>query len=192
MRVYLYSVFNVGRKLLPAVMLPAVLAGCGGGDPEECGLPGYCTNPPATIRISYPNSEAIQDLKGAVYRRNGSIVVTDSEGNAVADGTRVKLIVIDSIKAYGTIDAGDSISGLTITDAAPLLGDFITPTPAGLDTAYADRGGVKFIAETDHVLMFNTFAADRSRQVGPRSASNPTSNTVSVTSPYSVDYPNTP
>jgi len=195
MRVYLYSVFNVGRKLLPAVMLPAVLAGCGGGDPEECGLPGYCTNPPATIRISYPTSNAITDLGGGVYSWRGSVVVTDSEGNAVADGTKIKLIVIDSIKAYGTIDdvAGDTISGTTITDSGSLLGDFATPTLGGLNTAYVDRAStIKTIDESDHIFLFTTFELDRSRVVGTISASNPTISTLSAAKPYSVAYPNVP
>jgi len=188
MRFYLHKVFTSGWISLTTLLFSATLAGCGGGDPVEGGLPGVRGNPPATIRISYPVSDAILDLKGGYYRRYGSVIVTDREGNAVADGTLIRLIVVDSIKAYGTIDPGDSINGTTITDIAPLLGDFTTPTT--LDTAYVDRAAsIHEINETDHVFLFNSYSLDRARQVGATSASNPTNTTLSTEVPYTTVYP---
>ena len=190
MRLSMYKVFKPKWKFLAAVLLSAGLTGCGGGDEVEGGPPGGSSNPPSTIRISYPVSDAIQDLKGGYYRRYGSVIVTDREGNAVADGTRIRLIVIDSVKAYGTIDPGDSISGARITDAAPLLGDFTTPT--FLDTAYVDRAAtIHSINDTDHIFTFTSYSADRVRAVGATSASNPTNTTLDASAAYSVDYPNT-
>lgn len=190
MGLYLYKIANVYGKYLLALTLVAALAGCGGGDEVKGGPPGVSSNPPAAVRITYPVSNAIQDLGGGVYRRRGSVVVTDSEGNAVADGTRVKLNVIDSVKAYGTITGGATISGATITDTAPLLGDFFTAT--FFDTASVDRGFTqRFIEENDLVLFFNAFDTDRVRIVGPVSASNPTNTTLTMTQGFSTNYPNT-
>ena len=53
-----------------------------------------------------------------------------------------------------------------------------------------ERGGTKFIDDTDHVFMFNVFAADSARQVAAKTAANPTNTTLDVTAPYSVVYPN--
>ena len=195
---YLKTIHNTTRYVLVAGLLVG-LVGCGGGDEVEGGTPGTggiggeignsTSNPPLTIAITYPYTNALQDLGGGIYRMKGSVVVTDSEGNAVADGTRVNLFLIDSIIAKGTITPGtDSITSTTLTDTAPLLAD---DTPTTLNGAYVIRNSAyRFIEANDHVLLFNSDEVDKIRIVNPVSASNPSNTTVNVTSSYINTYPN--
>jgi len=194
---YLKKINNVNRYVLLAGILVA-LAGCSGGDEVEGGTPGTgvtggiggdignsSSNPPTSIAITYPITNAIENLGGGVYRRQGSVIVSDSEGNSVVDGTRINLFLIDSIIAKGTITPGtDSIAGTVLTDTAPLLADNTATT---LDSAYVYRNAAfRFIQPNDHLLLISSDEVDKVRIV----ASTPTNTTVGVTSSYVNPYPN--
>jgi len=153
-------------------------------------------NPAHTIVLTYPITDAIENVGGGVYRRLVSAMVTDNEGNPVPDGTKVFLNVIDTILAQGTIDsaAGDSITGSALTDVNPTLADGVTATT--FDTAYAVRNGAyHFVHEGDHVFLTsnaydpnvtpNSFVSDKNRLVDSFTA-----NVVNVTTGYNNDYPN--
>ncbi|KPJ91951.1 MAG: hypothetical protein AMJ55_10565 [Gammaproteobacteria bacterium SG8_15] len=203
---YLKKINNVNRYVLLAGIL-AGLAGCGGGDETEGGLPGSATgpggttaaegdpqyNPPHTITVTYPFTDAIENLGGGVYRRRGTLVVTDSEGNPVADGVRINLFVMDSVFATGTILGADSdsISGTTLTDTAPLQADGVTPTT--FDMAVVTRNGTQeFIDPSDHVLLFNAEESDKVRIVADNGSGGAvkSANLLGVSSNYISPYPN--
>ncbi len=138
-----------------------------------------------TIAISYPLSN-IEDLKNGFYRHHAAVMVTDQGGNAVADGTVVSLNVIDSILARGTIAPADSITGTTLTNALPKLGDEITPTT--FPDAYVIRNAdYRYIEANDHIMLINADEEDKGRLV----AAVPTQVTsIEVTEAYVNSYPN--
>ncbi len=180
----------VGTLLVAGILV----ASCGGGNETEGGLPGSGAvggvgnpgyNPPKTIVITSPFSDAIENLGEGVYRRRFTVIVEDKEGNAVADGTKVNLNVIDTIKAMGIIEAGtDSISGSTLRDAIPYSGDSYTPTT--FTSAVVNRRGTSFvIAPGDHLILLNADKADKARIVSSISA-----NSVTTRAPFANSYPN--
>ncbi len=163
---------------------------------------GSSVNSAQTIALSYPITNATENLGAGVYRRMASAVVTDNEGNPVPDGTEVFLSVIDSVIAQGTID---TLSGAVLTDTSPTFGDGTTATT--LDQAYVVRNeALHFIDPGDHVFLvsndpFNLAPADskananaegedKNRIVSSADGS-VTANTITVTTNYAVDYPNT-
>lgn len=182
-------------------------SGTAGGEDSGTGTTttGSATvNPAHTIVLTYPITDAIENLGGGVYRRRASAVVTDNEGNPVPDGTKVFLNVVDTIIAQGTITSenGDGISGSVLTDAGPTLGDGTTATT--FDTAYAIRNeAYHFIHEGDHAFLTqyvdpddssdnfepslkpNSFVEDKNRIIDSFTA-----NTLTVTSAYDNAYPN--
>ena len=142
-----------------------------------------------TIVLSYPETNAIENLGGGFYRRLAKAIVTDNEGNAVPDGTVVSFNVIDSIIATGTVTtaAGDSISGSVLTVAIPQRAD-------GIDTNFVDasvyrNSSFHFIESGDHVFLFNADAADKNRVISTSTGSIATT-TLAMTSAYNRSYPN--
>lgn len=194
------SVLKHTLLLIPAFVL---LSACGGGDCAPDGsqpqadpnAPNNCGNTRAaySINITYPNTNAIEQLASSpgVYSRRGSVVVTDQNGNPVPDGTIVQLDVIDSIIATGTIDAGDTITAGTLTDAAPTTGDTInavTFNPGSNNSATVLRNNAtRPIRAGDTVILTNADSQDQIRYV----AANPTTaNSITVDRPYANAYPN--
>ena len=140
-----------------------------------------------TIVLTYPNLDSIENLGGGVYRRIGKAVVNDNEGNPVPDGTKVYFNVIDSVVAQGSID---SVSGSSMTDANPTLGDGATPTT--FDTAYVIRNqAYDFVEPSDHIFLTSL---DNSANAEPvdqnRIISSAAATTLTVTQNYINDYPN--
>ena len=198
---------NIGALSLAAALMLS-LSACGGGDgafdgtttdttdtTDTTGAPstGGVTGTAKEIVVSYPHSNAIEDLQNGFYRRKAAVMVTDRDGNAVADGTVVTLNVIDSVIAQGVIDGGDSIAGTTLTDAGVTLGDGLTATT--MDTAAVVRHGEVHTIETgDRLFLFNSattvpyaLAADVSRSVDRTGI---TSTSINVGTAYVGSYPN--
>ena len=158
--------------------------GSGNGAPTT----GAQTGVPTTIVTSYPITDAIENLGAGFYRRKGSAIVTDEDGNIVPDGTQVYLKIIDSIKATGIITTanGDGLSGTVLTDVTPFLADGVTAT--SFDSAYAYRNGAyRFIEPEDQVFLFNADGEDVARSV---SSDVLAATTLNVTSDYLSTYPN--
>ena len=170
-------------------------AGDGAGNGGGSGIPGSGAQLGAitNIAITYPNTDAIENIGGGLYRRTGSAFVTDIDGNTVPDGTDVLFKIIDSIKATGTIDSGsaDSISGTVLTDNGATLGDGITATT--FDAAYVIRNSAfEFISAQDQLFLVSSvigqpagFKSDLARSVSSASGA-----TVTVSSSYANAYPN--
>ena len=172
-----------------AVAIPLLQACGGAADSSAAGslAESECATQPHTIVISSPYTNAIENKGGGIYKFIATATVTDCEGNAVPDGTRVDLNVIDTIIAEGTINAADndSISGTTLIDINPLKGNSTDAT--AFDTASVTRNDKqRFIKPGDHVLLFNADEADKIRTVV--SVNGATS--ITVDRPYQNNYPN--
>lgn len=188
--------------LVPTMVL---LSACGGGGdcaPSD-GRPldtttdttATCANrgTPANIAITYPAVSAIEHLEDAsgfktgIYSLAGSVVVTDRNGNAVADDTIVQLDVIDTIIAAGTIGAGDSITATSLTDTNPTIIDDAGIGAADFTTANVKEGGSNFFIDNQSMVLIYD-AADRQDQA--RFVSSTIANTITVNSTYNSTYPN--
>ena len=116
------------------------------------------------INLTSPNTNAIEDLGGGIYKRIGKAAVTDRYGNAVPDGTVINLGIIDTVIAA---DNDGRLDGATTPDLNQLF-DAGTGTH-GLGTFTTDtviRNGVhRFIEKNDRVLLLNANAEDKSRTV---------------------------
>ncbi len=179
-----------------ATGLAVMLAGCGGSDgpsrttdttTDASSL--VATNPPHSIVITYPLTDAIQDDSWGHYRRKASVLVQDQEGHPVADGTVVYLSIMDSIIAQGTIDSPtDTLSGTVLTDIAPVdtAGDPIT-----FDTAFITRNNALRMIEAGDMVLAGIDAgladeADKYRLVADTALGN---TTLPVTVAYQNTYP---
>jgi len=164
--------------------------GSGAGNGGGTGVPGSGaqTGAASSIVVSYPITNTLTNLGHGFYRRTGSAIVTDEDGNIVPDGTQVFFKIIDSVKAEGTIDTadGDSLSSKTLTDTTPTLGDGTTATT--MDMAYVVRNsGYRFIEPEDQVFLSGGYKGDLERAV---SSTTLTASTVTVKDAYSTAYPN--
>lgn len=203
---------NIGVFPL-AVALALGLTACGGGDgafdgtpdtttttdtttPDTTGAPstGALTGAAKELVISYPQSNAIEDLQNGFYRRKAAVTVLDRDGNAVPDGTVVTLNLIDSVVAGGIIDSSDSITGSTLTDSGVTLGDGSTAT--AMDQAWVRRHNADHMIESgDPLFLYN---ADRTKPVAEaadvsRSADRTgiTATSINVATAFTNTYPNT-
>jgi len=174
-------------------------SGGSSGDGTGTTETGSSSNPARTIKVSYPVVDAIVNKGGGIYSQNGSVLVTDSEGDPVPDGTRVYFSVTDSILARGTISNGDSATGTTFTDAAPLLGDAVwdkdlekwVGSAVFFDQAYVYRNSAfRFIEPGDHIFLKHADEQDKNRIISAGDGAI-SANTLAVTSVYDNDYPNT-
>jgi len=183
------NIYTVTKIATFAIAIPLLQACGGAADSSATGglAEGECATQPHTIVISSPYTNAIQNKGGGIYKFIATATVTDCEGNAVPDGTRINLNVIDTIIAEGTINAADndSISGTTLIDINPLKGNSTDAT--AFDTASVTRNDKqRFIKPGDHVLLFNADEADKIRTVV--SVNGATS--ITVDRPYHNNYPN--
>ena len=144
-------------------------------------------NQPYTVRIVNPTDEATVDENWGYYRTKVTVLVQDSEGHAVADGTPVYLSVIDAVLAQGVIDAsGITASSTTLTDTDATLGDGATAT--SLDQAYVNTNDtVRYIESGDHILLVDgADTEDKIRYVGDTAA---TATTLTTSTAYTNSYP---
>ena len=212
------------KKIIPAMLGAFVslgLVACGGDSTSTVGVGASTTsgttggtagsgttgdtptgstssNAARTIVLSYPMTNSIENLEGGLYRRIGKAIVTDNEGNPVADGTEVYFSLIDSIIAKGTISSadGESIVANVLTDSNPTSADGVDTT---LDAAYVIRNGAhQFIETGDHLFLKGdnpngSYDENRLTNAEPedknRVISSLTANTITVSQNYSVDYP---
>lgn len=152
-------------------------------------LPGLSPIP-HTIKLSYKVKDATVVQGGGFYSWQGGVIVTDEDGNAVADGTVVNLNIIDSVIAQGDFGSlaapSGGVSGNTLTDPDPLLGNATNPSGLGLNSLYVFRNNAyHFIEQGDHVFLINADEQDKDRTV---TAVNQTS--ILVNSNYVNAYPN--
>ncbi len=145
-------------------------------------------NPPHSIVITYPSTDAVQDVSWGYYRRKVSALVQDAEGHPVADGTVVYLGIIDSVLARGSVPTGGITATTTFTDATATLGDGATPTQ--LDAAYVKRNEAhRFIQEGDLVLL--TSNAEEEDKIRYVNADTLTATSLTTSQPYTNSYPST-
>jgi len=111
--------------------------------------------------------------------------VTDADGHAVADGTIVYLSIIDSVIAQGTIDAGDTIQGSLINDLNVLDGGGIPSLFTGASVRRNDA--IRYLQPADHIFLTFADEEDKDRVVNINGALD---NQISVSQPYSRNYPN--
>ncbi len=162
---------------------------------------GSSSNSAHTIVLTYPVTNAIENLEGGIYRKIGKAIVTDNEGNPVPDDTTVYFNVIDSTMAKGTITSvdGDSITGSVLTDINPTLADGVATT---FSTAYVTRNeAIRSIEAGDHLYLKgdnssnyangieNADAEDKNRIISSDGGAI-TGNTLAVTQDYVSNYPN--
>jgi len=201
------KLFNL-KAVLAMTLFALALSGCGGDDAFSGGGSGTTATGTGTgngggtgtpgsgaqngvassIAVSYPITNAVENLGAGFYSAKGSAIVVDEDGNIVPDGTEVRFKIIDSVKAKGTIVTGDGdgITGSVLTDTVPLLAD---GTASSFDAAYAYRGGgFRFIEPEDQVFLFNADKADKARSVATGTLA---ATTLNVTSAYANTYPNT-
>lgn len=136
------------------------------------------SGPPHTIAFSWPLTDAVEKLDGGLFRRIGSVTVTDRYGNAVPDGTAVHIGLIDSTLAKDD-DGATTATSANLTDASG-TNDFLVD----FTTSSVTRDGlVRMIQVGDRVLMPGAQYNDRSRHV----AAVPTvANTLPVQSAYNT------
>lgn len=192
------STIKYSHILIPALML---LSACGGGGDgctasdgrdldETTDTSATCANTRAasSVVIAFGGDGSITQLTGnsaGLYSRFGSALVRDQNSNSVADGTLVQLDVFDTLIARGTIAAGDTISGSTLTDNAGILqGDGLTATT--LNTAVVTRNADPSVGirSGDLVILSNAASSDRIRYVVSTTA-----NSITVNAPYNNTYP---
>jgi len=154
--------------------LGLILQACGGAaDGNDSNISNGAIGP-HTIVVSIAR-RSISNEELGFYRISGKAIVTDSEGNAIPNVT-----IGDN--------AGEYISGNTIYDLNPTLGDGTTPT--GFDSAYIIRNNAyRFIQPGDHILMTGLAdEEDKRRYVDSSVLSN---NLVHSATTYSQQLPNT-
>ncbi len=164
----------------------------GGNGTGTGGTTGSSTTTAHTIVLTYPFLDRIQNMGGGVYRSKAMAIVTDSEGNAVPDGSVVSFNIIDSVIARGSIStaAGDSITGAVLTDADPTKANGTTAT--NFVDSYVERNAAhRFITSGDHVFLVNKADAEDKNRVISSAAGSIGATTLTMTSSYSKAYPNT-
>ena len=122
------------------------------------------SGPAHAINLTSPNTSAVEDLAGGVYKRIGKAVVTDRYGNSVPDGTVINLGIIDTVIAG---DDDGKLDGVTTPDLTQLFDDGTgTNGPGSFTTDTVIRNGVnRFIEVNDRVLVLDANAEDKSRIV---------------------------
>lgn len=179
-----------------AFVAMGLLSGCGGDTltTDNTDTPtfssGVKTGPVHSITISYPRSNAIDDLGNGVYRRKVSVLVRDQQGIPLPIGTRIQVQIIDSILAQGTLDTGDSIDNRTVTlvNAMRANGEPI----ADLTTVTINRPGVqggqaRGIESGDLILLLDS--AHNTDTLRVLSSRPQLANTIETSTGYTRDYP---
>lgn len=140
------------------------------------------SGPPKSINLSYPVSNSLQNMGSGVYRRVGSVFVTDQFGNAVPDGTAISLGVLDSV-----IVSNNSASNYAVNAPSPANAS-VTADSASLtdnsnttfSTAFITRNSTsRFVNADDRVLLLNAQPENKSRFAG-----NVSGNIIQTNKPY--------
>lgn len=141
--------------------------------------------PPAhSVTLTYPQSESVENLGGGIYRREGKAQVLDVNGHAVADGTVVRLSILDSVIAQGSIDATDSIQGNIISDQDVLDGGGFATLFTGANVIR--NSAVRYIQPGDHIFLTYADEEDKDRVVNVGGILD---NQITVNQAYSRNYP---
>jgi len=129
------------------------------------------SGPPHTIVLTSARTASVQNLGNGVYRRSGTVMVTDRYGNTVSDGTTVYLGLGDTVLVEGT---ATNVSGSTVTSVPGIFDSTVTRNEAKRGIQYNDR-----------MVLRGVPSQDKNRHV--TSAGN---GSLSVQVPYSLDYSN--
>lgn len=120
------------------------------------------SGPVHTINITYPQN-GMSDQGNGLYRRSGTLVVTDRYGNAVTDGTMLNLGILDSVISSNTVTDPDPLKNPSTSAGSAVLSD---PISGQFVTDSITRANIsRFIETSDRVLILNGAAKDRSRFV---------------------------
>ena len=176
------------------------------GTTGSTGSGSVSTSTVASIVISAPRSNAIEDNEDGTYRKKFSVSIADHDGTPLPDGTQITLRVVDTVLVQGEItdlnvDAATD-TALTLPSAEQADG---TPV-ADLTTTFVTRPGViggsirQILADDlvimtgplENVLMFSGLETGQvdSRDVIRTVANTPVAaNELTVTTAYNSDYP---
>ncbi|MBY0418538.1 MAG: hypothetical protein K2W88_10825 [Pararheinheimera sp.] len=120
------------------------------------------SGPAHTIAVTYPQN-GMTNLGNGLYRRAGTLAVTDRYGNAVTDGTLLNLGIVDSVISSNRVTDPDPAKNPTTTNGSATLSD---PVAGGFLTDSILRSNIsRFIEVSDRVLILNSQLKDRSRFV---------------------------
>jgi len=143
------------------------------------------SGPPHSITLSWPIIGGVTDMGSGIYRRNGSIFVTDQYGNAVPDGTVINVGVLDSVIASNNPATGFKVNVTTADGNASVSQNSAvvtdnTNTGLNLGTVSITRNDtLRQIQSNDRLLLLNAASEDKSRFVSSWSA-----NTVTAQKNY--------
>ncbi len=128
------------------------------------------SGPPKSITLSYPVTNAVTDMGTGVYRRNGTVFVTDRYGNAVPDGTVINLGVLDSVIVSNNSATGFAVNITTNANgnAAIAQGSAVVTDNTNSDFGSATitrNNTTRKLQTNDRVLLLNAQSEDKSRFV---------------------------
>lgn len=143
------------------------------------------SGPPHSITLSWPIIGGVTDMGSGIYRRNGSIFVTDQYGNAVPDGTVINVGVLDSVIASNNPATGFKVNVTTANGNASVSQNSAvvtdnTNTGLNFSTVSITRNDTtRQVQSNDRLLLLNAASEDKSRFVSSWSA-----NTVTAQKNY--------
>jgi len=166
-----YATFNLQAGTLPGIVELLVEVLDASGTPLSPAVKALipqlsiASGPAHTIALTLPHTNAIVNLGAGpdeglqktpgFYSRKGGLIVTDRYGNAVADGTRISLGVLDSVISSGTASGATTAASANFVDAT-----------ASFNTDTVTRNGVtRFIQANDRVVAFSAESQDKNRHV---------------------------
>lgn len=146
--------------------------------PGTAGCDSGTASNAASITFTSPNLEAIEDRANGDYRLSGKVDVVDRDGRAVADGTSIDLILLDTVILQdntGSVEAANldvvlrSGNSLITTRCSSLSGGEATGCNYAATSSYSSTvvrsSSTRGIQAGDFVILRNADSTDRFRRV---------------------------